>query len=221
MLRIGLAAVLIALPATSRQDTPAWSFTCTSVTVDSCDVSCPCLVGLQPHHGACQFVNGFMIRQGSHGSVSLDGLAWAMMGEFTGTARNPKFTYVAFYIPEKAGEAQKKALRAILDGPPFAGLGKPLGVTETDVEVVVPKNETAEHTLRIGDKGSFTITPVLGGARPGEPIKIRNPVYPFPVDEILVGRAEGSFKDHGKTLELAANSGEIGTFTLSSTPAAK
>src|SRR3974377_1854101 len=105
---------LLADPTAARgPGTESWKITCESVTVDSCTVSCPCLMGLEPHHGACTFINGFKIKEGRCGKVSLDGLSWAMMGEFTGEARNPKFSYVAFYLPEEATEDQKKALRSI------------------------------------------------------------------------------------------------------------
>ena len=47
------------------------------------------------------------------------------------------------------------------------------------------------------------------------PLKIFNPVYPFPTEEITVGSASGSFSYHGKELSLEKNSGEISAFTLS------
>ena len=206
---------LYSLTAAQGEGKESWKLTCESVTVDSCTISCPCLMGLEPHHGACQFVNGFKIKEGSYGKVSLDGLSWAMMGEFTGASRTPKFTFVAFYLPKEATEDQKKALRAIINSSPFADLPKPLGITELEVQVILPKQELGPYELRIGDKGSFKITPVTGTGDSGTPIKVKNPVYPFPVPEITVGQAEGRFRDHGMELDLSANSGEIGTFTLS------
>jgi hypothetical protein len=224
MAKVGLTALGLlfshtlfgAPPALQDEGTAAWKFTCTSVAVDSCTISCPCLMGLEPHHGTCHFVMGFKIKDGHYGNVSLDGISWAMTGEFTG-ARNVKFDYVAFYLPKDAKEEQKKALRSIFGSSPFSDLPKPLAITEVDLQVMVPSQQLGVYELKIGDKGSFTITPVTG-TNPGEPIKVKNPVYPFPVPEITVGRAEGRFRDHGKELELTANSGEIGMFTLSSKP---
>jgi hypothetical protein len=226
MLRRALLGVfgllfLNSLVAARGDGKESWKLTCESVTVDTCTISCPCLMGLEPHHGACQFVSGFKIKEGSYGNVTLDGLSWAMMGEFTGASRTPKFSFVAFYLPKEATEDQKKALRAILNSSPFVDLPKPLGITELDVQVLLPKQELGQYELRIGDKGSFKISPVTGGSESAGPIKVKNPVYPFPVPEITVGRAEGHFHDHGLDLELSANSGEMGTFTLSSAAGAK
>jgi hypothetical protein len=212
------ASPFVVAPAVAQgEGKETWTLTCQSVTVDTCAVSCPCLMGLAPHHGACTFINGFKIKEGHCGKVSLGGLSWAMMGEFTGPARTPKFSYVAFYLPKDATDEQKKALRSIINSSPFADLSKPLGITELEVKVVVPSSELGEYGLRIGDKGSFKITPVTGTKDPEMPIKVKNPVYPFPVAEITVGRAEGRFSDHGKELDLTENSGEIGAFTLSGT----
>lgn len=192
-----------------------WEMTCESVVVDTCGVSCPCLLGREPHHGYCRFLMVLKITKGKHGETSLDGVTWALFAEFKGRADKPTFVFTSYYIQESATEDQKKALKEIIGGAPFSGLGKPLGVTEVALSMTIPEEATGTYELKLGEKGSFTIVPLTGSSDPKKPIKVTNPVYPFPVKEITIGSAKGKFSDHGKDLELTDHSGEIGTFTIS------
>jgi len=212
--------VLFAISAggLSAQDTsanmPAWNMKGNLVITDTCGINCPCLFGLDPHHGHCKFVGGMKINEGSYGDTSLEGVTWGMLGEFTGSGENLKFIYTGYYIDDNASEEQQAALRSILSAAPFSQLGEQLGIKVVNVDVVVPDTATGEYKLSLGDMGDIAVMPVTGNDKTS-PQKIENPVYPFPAEEIIIGSATGKFSDHGKDINLKNNSGEISVIELS------
>lgn len=192
----------------------AWNMETEMVLVDNCPVSCACLFGGEPHHGYCRFVGAVRIVEGSHKGTSLNGVNWALLGEFTGKSSAPQFAYSAYYIDANATEAQKSALREILSGAPFSTLGEQLGIKETPIAIGMPTGESDGYTLKLGDLGEFSVAFVYGND-PNTPQKVLNPVYPFPAKEIIIGSTTGRFSDHGRDLALNNNGAEISQFTLS------
>jgi hypothetical protein len=192
----------------------AWTMKSEMVVVDNCPVACPCLFGFEPHHGHCRFVGAVHIVKGSHKGTSLDGLNWAVFTEFTGKPSDAQFAYAAYYIDSNASKAQKKALREILSGEPFSGLGKQLGIKETTIKIEKPTAKNKNYSLTLGDLGQFSVSLVYGNDST-TPQKVLNPVYPFPAKEIIIGITTGSFSDHGKELKLDKNGAEISEFTIS------
>lgn len=192
----------------------AWNMKTEMVLVDNCPVSCPCLFGGEPHHGYCRFVGAVHVVEGSHKGTSLNGVNWALLGEFTGKSSAPRFAYSAYYIDSNATEAQKSALRDILSGAPFSALGDQLGIKETPITITKPGEGQGDYSLAIGDLGRFSVSLVYGND-PDTPQKVLNPVYPFPAKEITVGLTSGGFNDHGKDLSLENTGAEISEFTLS------
>ena len=196
---------------------PSWNMKVNMVVTDTCGINCPCLFGLDPHHGHCRFVGGFNIVEGKFGDVPLDGVSWGILGEFTGSRANQNWLYTAYYVDKDATKVQQGALRSILSGPPFNTLGEQLGIKTEQVKIEIPDSPTGVYYLTIGDLGKMTVQPAVGN-NPDVPQKIDNPVYPFPVKDIVVGTAEGKFSDHEKNLDFTAQnqgSGEIGKFELS------
>ncbi|MDA2930023.1 DUF1326 domain-containing protein [Acidobacteria bacterium AH-259-O06] len=210
-------------PETSAEETAgtagaeaAWNMKAEMVVVDSCPVACPCLFGGEGHGGQCRFVGAVHIVEGNHKGVSLDGVNWGLLGEFTGKSTAPQFGYSAYYVDSSATDEQKSALREILSGAPFSELGEQLGIQEASIKIDKPNGGKESYTLAIGDFGEYSVAPVYGND-PTIPQKVVNPVYPFPASEIIVGSATGKFSDHGKDLNLENNSGEISEFVLSGT----
>jgi|DewCreStandDraft_1066081.scaffolds.fasta_scaffold00301_47 hypothetical protein len=199
-----------------QEETTTWNMKAQMVVADTCQVSCPCLFGLEPQHGHCRFVGGVKIIKGKYGNVSLDGVTWGYLGEFTGSVKagTQKWLYTAYYIDKNASKEQQQALRSILSAPPFANLGEQLGIKAEVIKIEIPNEPLKPYTMSIGNLGSITVEPVMGND-PNTPQKVLNPVYPFPAKEITLGSAEGNFKDHKKSLDLKKNSGEISEFELS------
>ena len=135
------------------------------------------------------------------------------MGEFSGKSVESPSHYSAYYIDTGSNEKQKMAMREILSGAPFSTMGEQLGIKETSIEIKSPDGENKNYFLSLGDIGEFSVLLVYGNDA-STPLKIQNPVYPFPAKEIIIGSASGKFSDHGKDLNLKNNSGEISEFTL-------
>jgi hypothetical protein len=193
---------------------PAWMMKTEMVIVDNCPISCSCLFGLEPHHGHCRFIGTAHIVEGDYKGTSLNGVNWAVMGEFSGKSVEPQYHYSAYYIDAGASKKQKMAMREILSGAPFSTMGEQLGIKETSIEIKSPDGENKSYLLSLGDIGEFSVSIVYGNDT-STPLKVLNPVYPFPAKEIIIGSASGKFNDHGKELNLENNSGEISEFTLS------
>lgn len=219
MLFVIITFLLFAIPANVSSDeksesaSPEWHMKGNLVITDTCGVNCPCLYGFDPHHNSCRFLGGMKINEGNYGVVSLNGVTWGMLGEFTGSRENQKFLYMAYYIDNKASKKQQEAVRSILSGAPFSGLGEQLGIKVIPVRVVVPDSSLGEYKLSLGKLGTMSVMPAVGNDK-STPLKIENPVYPFPISEVIIGHAKGEFNDHGKDMELTDNSGEISIVEL-------
>lgn len=220
IIMLGLLTVFLFTQQLAGQQStqkPVWVMKTQMVIVDNCPVACPCLVGAEPHHGHCRYVGAGHIVNGHYKGVSLDGVNWAMVGEFSEKTTNPKFHFSAYYIDSRATQEQKKAMHEILSGAPFSTLGQQLGIKETAIELKKPTKNNQSYILKLADIGEFTVAVVHGNDNT-TPLKVINPVYPFPVKEITLGDATGKFSDHNKDLNLENNSGEISEFTILSAP---
>ncbi|NIP30083.1 MAG: DUF1326 domain-containing protein, partial [Candidatus Dadabacteria bacterium] len=86
---IGIAVFLFAFSTSvfSEEETSSsvtdWRMKGNLVLSDTCGINCPCLFGLDPHHGHCRFLGGMKINEGSYGDTSLEGVTWGVLGEFT------------------------------------------------------------------------------------------------------------------------------------------
>lgn len=216
---LGCLAVAILLPISAvfaeeeAPKLPPWNMKVHMVLTDTCGINCPCLFGLDPHEGHCRAIGGVHIVEGKYGEVSLDGVTWGFLTEFAGSKETQKWLYSAYYIDKDASKAQQDALRAILSAPPFSTLGEQLGIKVEEVKIEIPDSPIKQYTLTIGKLGSVSVQPAVGND-PNTPQKVANPVYPFPVKEVVIGTSEGKFSDHGKDLNLSKNSGEISEFEL-------
>src|SRR5690606_24624877 len=78
----------------------------------------------QPNNAA-RFVSVFHIDQGNWGNVRLDGLNFAVVGEFMLPSLNDmaQFQFAAAYYDSRANAQQLEALRAICRSGPFGVLG--------------------------------------------------------------------------------------------------
>jgi hypothetical protein len=151
------------------------------------------------------------------GGVKLAGLEWAMLAEAAAEPRtgDPRYSSVAFYIDHAARPEQKEAIRKILAAPPFADLGPRIGIDEIPIEVLPGEKNFDEWKVKLGALGHFTLEP-MGGSK-GERIAVENPVYVFPAERLFLTKAFGEFKDHGKTLVLKGNSGQISDIAFKGT----
>ena len=62
---------------------PSWHVSGQYYETCSCDFVCPCVPGqmaVRPSKGSCTFAMAFQVERGAFGSVSLDGLAFIILG---------------------------------------------------------------------------------------------------------------------------------------------
>lgn len=88
----------------------------------NCEYGCNCQFGGLPDKGHCQAVFGLAIDEGVHGDVDLSGLNIAAVFHWPGAIHEGKGECAAF-VDERASEAQRAALLAIMTGAdtdPFA-----------------------------------------------------------------------------------------------------
>ena len=79
----------------------------------NCDYGCPCQFNALPTHGSCQSIIFPRIDEGHYGDTRLDGLAFAVLAHFPGAVHQGDGTQQVI-IEERAGEAQREALRRIV-----------------------------------------------------------------------------------------------------------
>lgn len=83
-----------------------------------CNVPCPCSWAEPPDDGLCEGILLWHIEQGHYGRVRLDGLNMAMIGTFRGNIWDGNATdmFQAFFMDERADEAQRGALQTVFSG---------------------------------------------------------------------------------------------------------
>lgn len=95
--------------------TPDWHIQGLEFINCNCDYGCPCQFNSLPTHGDCEAVGAIHIEQGHFGDTSLDGLNFVMTLSWPGPIHEGNGSAQAF-IDERADDAQREALLAILSG---------------------------------------------------------------------------------------------------------
>jgi hypothetical protein len=120
----------------------------------SCEVLCPCWIGEDPDHGACEAFNAYHFDRGAIRGLDVGGLSFVTVHRIPGNVLAGNWRAV-WFISEEADDAQFEAIRAAfageLGGPlaDLAGLfGEVMGVERAPV-----RHETRQGagSLAIGD----------------------------------------------------------------------
>lgn len=163
---------------------PAWQVRGDYFETCSCDYVCPCILTnmtAKPTKEACTFAMAFQIDRGRFGTVTLDGLGFAVVGMTPGAMIEGNWK-VGVIIDERASAEQEQAISAIGSGQaggPMAALG-PL------VSTFLGTDKKAIRFERGGLKRAVTIPGVLeqtaegvpSTARAGEPMFLDNTAHP-------------------------------------------
>ena len=122
--------------------TPSWNVNGQYYETCNCEFVCPCIPGqlaVMPTKGDCQFAMAFQIERGKFSAVSLDGLAFIVLG-LTPAEMGKGNWSVGLVIDAKATAEQRDAITAIASGAaggPMAALsgliGKFLGVESASI----------------------------------------------------------------------------------------
>jgi hypothetical protein len=98
--------------------TTSWQLSGDYFETCSCDFLCPCLpsnLAAQPTKGYCDFAMVFHIDQGRYGSLTLDGLNFAVVGH-TPTVMSQRNWSVGVILDEGATADRQQAIPVIADG---------------------------------------------------------------------------------------------------------
>ena len=122
--------------------TPSWHISGQYYENCSCDFVCPCVPGqlaVKPTKGSCTVAMAFQVGQGSHGTVSLDGLGFIVL-LLTPEEMGKGNWSVGIIADERASGEQREAITAIASGAaggPMSALsgliGKFLGVESAPI----------------------------------------------------------------------------------------
>jgi hypothetical protein len=167
-------------------DNTSWKVTGELEEACSCHAACPCWFKSQPSRMTCDGVQVIVIQKGRYGKTPLDGLAIAQFVQSPeGKSMFESFGNWNFdnvYIDESANEDQRQALKA-LAGHFFPAAAK---TREFRFVPITRKIEGAEHTITVGQFGSFA-GHLVGGGYDGAP-KVNNPPLADPTHkEFLQG----------------------------------
>ena len=92
-----------------------WELKATELSACNCAYGCPCQFNALPTDGHCEAMVGMQIHQGHFGDTSLDGLRVVSIMQWPGAVHEGGGKCFVV-IDEKADEAQRQALLAILSG---------------------------------------------------------------------------------------------------------
>lgn len=102
-----------------RTGTPAtalkWTMKGRVLLACNCDVGCPCNVNGRPTHGHCEGGWVWRIESGTFGDTVLDDLHFALYCDYPAAVHEGNGVAIAL-VDERANEAQRAALRALVTG---------------------------------------------------------------------------------------------------------
>ena len=165
--------------------TPSWHISGQYYENCSCDFVCPCMPGqlaVKPTKGSCTVAMAFQVGQGSHGTVSLDGLGFIVL-LFTPEEMGKGNWSVGVIVDARASAEQRDAITSIASGSaggPMAALsplvGKFLGVESSPIRFDRSGAEwsvTAPGLVDIAAKPAMGINP-----NATEPLYLDNTGHP-------------------------------------------
>lgn len=161
-----------------------WQLTGDYFETCSCDYVCPCiptnLTG-RPTKGHCFFAFGFLIEQGRHAGVALDGLGFAVVGNAPGVMGEGNWS-VGLIVDERASAEQEQAITGIASGQaggPMAALGpligKFLGVEKRRIAF---QKDGMRRSISIPGVLDQAVEGVASPVNPAEPLAIDNTLHP-------------------------------------------
>jgi len=151
----------------------------------SCDFVCPCILGqmaVRPTKGSCTFAMAFQIDRGRYGALSLDGLAFILLG-LTPAEMGKGNWSVGVIADDRANSEQRDAITAIASG----GAGGPMAALSGLVGTFLGVESAAIRFDRSGARWSVTAANLVDMAAQGangidpnatEPLHLDNTGHP-------------------------------------------
>jgi hypothetical protein len=182
------AVTCLGAESTGAESKTPWKITGELEEACSCRAACPCWFKSKPSRMTCDGVQAVFVLKGHYGKTPLDGLGVAQFVQSPeGKSMFESFGSWNFdnvYIDEKANEDQRQALKEIA-----AHLFPPAAKSrEFHFVPIVRTIDGAEHSISVGNNGSFSGHLIEGGS--SGPPKIMNPPLADPTHrEFLQGQS--------------------------------
>ncbi|MDA4125903.1 MAG: DUF1326 domain-containing protein [Thaumarchaeota archaeon] len=179
----------------------------------SCDSGCPCLFYSDPTKGHCDGMDGFHIRKGKYGNVSLDGLNAVIASHSPGNFWKGNWS-AALYLDNKATKEQQMALETIFGGKAggapamLAGLITDLkGMKWAPIEI-----DANKIWVKVSGVLEYQLKPTEGGDKK-KAIQVANHPLSPAVDAMSMGVGVMShFKDYGMEWDNTGKDGNYAAF---------
>ena len=177
------------------------------------DLTYPTLLGKSPTKGNESILGVVEVEHGRLGPTTLDGVVFAFFGEGSRRVKEKPFgTSSSIYLDEKATTEQRNAIGSIIYNDPRFQAEKMNTLTTTTITIdrgKLAKSPLAPMTVKIGDRGSFTINPCKGGDGLN-PVSVVNGWTMFlERDPVVLAVANADWKDFGRSLKVSGMAGEI------------
>ncbi len=176
----GILLVIGTALAVSQEKTP-WKIAGELEEACSCDAACPCWWDSKPTKMTCGGGETVFIERGNYGDISLDGLAFAFIGQSpAGKSMMESFgnwNFANIYVHESANLQQRKALEDIART--IGGPAAPNDKMKVRYVPISRKIQGKEHEITLGVYGSYS-GHLLDGGLGGES-KIVNPAGADPL----------------------------------------
>ena len=190
-----------------------WSLEGDWINSCSCDSGCPCLFYSDPTMGHCDAMDGFHIRTGKYGNVSLNGLNAVMASHSPGNFWKGNWS-AALYLDNKATKEQQTALETIFGGKAggapamLAGLISDLkGMKWAPIDF-----DAGKIWVKVSGVLEYQLKPTEGGEKK-EPIQVTNHPLSPAVDAMNMGiGVKSHFKDFGMEWDNTGKDGNYAAF---------
>lgn len=199
---------------------PAWRVSGDYFETCSCDFVCPCVpsnLSAKPTKGDCTFAFAFRIDQGRFGTVTLDSLAFAVVGSTPGVMGQGNWK-VGLIVDERASAEQRQAIAAIASGQaggPMAALGPLIG-TFLGIESKPIRFEKSGLKRSVSIPGVLeqAVEGVASAANPSETVVIDNTLHPANTRLALAHALQSRLRAFGLTWEDTSgrNNGHFAPF---------
>jgi hypothetical protein len=177
------------------------------------DLTYPTLLGKSPTKGNETILGLVEIERGRLGPTTLDGAVFAFFGEGTRRVKEKPFNVLCIYLDEKCSKEQRNAIGSIIYNDSRFQADKLNALVTTKIVVdrgsPTARSPLTPTTVKIEDRGTFTMTPCKGGDGVN-PVSVLNGWTMFlERDPVVLGFAKAEWKDFGRELKVSDTAGEI------------
>src|SRR5690242_18761332 len=189
------------MPATAEQT--LYRLKAESVEACNCQHGCNCQFAGYPNEGKCEFIIGWLVKEGRCGEVALDGVRAAIAAKYP-KAIHEGNGHVVLFVDDQASDEQVQAFASMLSGQlggmPWEALAGTIGRFEGPIRKPVEISVAGEQSIvRVPGSIDLQLTPIKD-VLSGEPKEVHI-VYPkggFFWDEAKIATTQTMRAQHGE-----------------------